>query len=122
MAEAAAPEQPQEEQAPQEEPQPVEEFCEIALWRGYAKSRFYARLGAGDGAYEIAVAESPPFRLRANATPEESNGAAASHRALVEALIEDGWETVGAPNPWYASKFRRALSTEPEPLAPLVQT
>ena len=89
---------------------PTEEFCEILVWRGYAKARFYARLDIesheGD---EFAVAESPTFRFRGNGTPDDTDAAHEAHEALVNRLIDKGWEPEDTTGPWYAVRFRRPL-------------
>jgi hypothetical protein len=90
----------------------TEEICEIAVWRGYAKSVFYGRLDASvvpEGT-ELAVAESPPFRFRGNGEPDRTEAAEAAYNALVERLVADGWELDASGNAWYASRFRRPLT------------
>jgi hypothetical protein len=92
---------------------PVEEICSIGLWRGYVKSRFYAGLIGGEGeGIEYALAESQAVRLHGEGTPERTEAAAQAHEALVNYLIEAGWE-VDAPvngESWYALRFRRAAA------------
>jgi hypothetical protein len=90
----------------------TEEICEIAVWRGYAKSRFYGRLDTPvlPGETELAVAESPPFRFRGNGQPDRTEAAQAAHDALVEKLVADGWELDDPGDAWYASRFRRPLT------------
>jgi hypothetical protein len=90
---------------------PVEEVCEIGIWRGYVKSRFYAGLiGSREEGIEFALAESLPVRLRGNGTPDRTGAAAEAHEALVNYLIESGWELEPARNgeSWYSLRFRRA--------------
>jgi hypothetical protein len=92
---------------------PVEEICEIGIWRGYVKSRFYAGLIGGENeGIEFALAESQPVRLRGNGTPERTGDAAEAHEALVNYLIESGWEVEPSRNGegWYALRFRRAAA------------
>ena len=88
--------------------EPTEEVCEILVWRGYAKARFYARLEL-DETDEFAVAESPSFRFHGNGTPENTEAARAAHRTLVEKLRAKGWEQEETTGPWYAARFRRPL-------------
>lgn len=88
--------------------EPTEEFCEIFVWRGYAKARFYARLEL-DETDEFAVAESPSFRFHGNGTPDNTEAARAAHRALVEKLRAKGWEQEDTTGPWFAARFRRPL-------------
>lgn len=92
-------------------PAPVEtdEFCEIAVWRGYAKSRFFARLDFAE-AYDIAVGESEIFGLRGKDVPARTPAAESAHAGLVAALVEDGWEPLPDPEPWYATRFRRRVA------------
>jgi hypothetical protein len=99
------------------EPPPQHERCEIALWRGYAKARFFAKLTTGSGEYEYGVAESQPFRARRNGTVEQTQRAEAAHRSLVEFLTGEGWEQEENPDgAWYASRFWRPVAaTEARP-------
>jgi hypothetical protein len=92
--------------------QPVEEICAIGLWRGYVKSRFYAGLIGGGEGIEYALAESQAVRLHGDATPERTKAAAQAHEALVNYLIESGWEVDSPVNGerWYALRFRRAVA------------
>ena len=90
---------------------PTEEICEIAVWRGYRKSCFYARLdvaarGEDEGS---AVAESTPFRYSGNGTLEQTEAAEAAHRTLVEELMTQGWEPCESAGSWYAARFSRPL-------------
>jgi hypothetical protein len=90
-------------------PEPTEEICDIFVWRGYAKARFYARLDL-DETDEFAVAESPVFRFRGNGMPDPTDAAKAAHRTLVEKLVAKGWEPEETSSgPWYAARFRRPL-------------
>lgn len=90
---------------------PTEELCEIALWRGYTRSRFYARLdvAARLDAEGCAVGESTPFRFSGNGTLEQTEAAEAAHRALVEQLMAQGWKPCDSRGPWYAARFIRTL-------------
>jgi hypothetical protein len=90
----------------------TEEICEIAVWRGYAKSRFYGRLDGSElpEETELAVAESPPFRFRGNGAPDRTEEAVAAYEALVEKLVADGWELDSSGDVWYAGRFRRPLT------------
>lgn len=92
--------------------QSVEEICAIGLWRGYVKSRFYAGLIGGGEGIEYALAESQAVRLRGDGTPERTEAAAQAHEALVNYLIESGWEVDAPVNGecWYALRFRRAAA------------
>jgi hypothetical protein len=106
------------EEAAKAEPLPTEELCEILVWRGYAKARFYARLDLPqfdpedvDG--QFAVAESSSFRFNGNGTPEPTEAAKAAHQALVEKLVAKGWEQEPTHGPWYAARFSRPLEQSP---------
>lgn len=88
---------------------PTEELCEILVWRGYSKARFYARLDIEHDGDEFAVAESPTFRFRGNGTPDGTTAAKEAHEALVAKLVAKGWEPEGTSGPWYAVRFRRPL-------------
>lgn len=90
---------------------PTEELCEITVWRGYTRSRFYARLDVAARLDEegCAVAESTPFRFTGNGTLEQSEAAEAAHRTLIEELVAHGWELCDSGGPWYAARFSRAL-------------
>lgn len=78
--------------------------CEIALWRGYVKARFYARFIGGDPL--AAIAMSPMFRCR-SAMPDETEEPAAALSALVDHLVADGWELSGQGAAWYARRLTR---------------
>ena len=90
---------------------PTDELCEIALWRGYTKTRFYARLDVSARAEDegSAVAESPAFRFSGNGTPAQTEAAEDAHRALVDELMTRGWEPCESTGPWYADRFSRPL-------------
>lgn len=78
------------------------ELCEIAWWRGYFKSEFYA---VADGRE---LARSRTFRWRVETPPAPDHQAAsAAHEALVGRLRKAGWEPLGQAIPWYAQRFRR---------------
>ncbi len=120
-SEAAASEVPPVEAEQIEEP--TEEFCQISIWRGYAKSRFFARLEIGDNRYhEVAVAESPTFRPKGNGTPERTAAAEAAHAALLGFLLAEGWEVEGKADPWYADRLRRSVADRESASAPLPTT
>jgi hypothetical protein len=90
----------------------TDEFCEIAVWHGYAKSRFYARLDVPVSPDEaaFAVAESHPFRFRGNGIPDRTEASEAAYDALVKKLVAKGWEFDASGDGWYASRFRRPLT------------
>jgi hypothetical protein len=90
---------------------PTEELCEITVWRGYTRSRFYARLDVAARLDEegCAVADSTPFRFTGNGTLEQTEAAEAAHRALIEELVAHGWEPCDSGGPWYAARFSRPL-------------
>jgi hypothetical protein len=92
--------------------EPTEEVCEILVWRGYAKARFYARLELEE-TDEFAVAESASFRFHGNGAPDDTKAARAAHQALVEKLRAKGWEQEDTTGPWYAARFRRPLEQVP---------
>jgi hypothetical protein len=74
--------------------------CTIAVWHGYVKSRFYARVCTPDGETHT-VAESPTFRRRGD-VPEQLPDAVKAHEALLDRLGADGWRPVGNLGAWYA--------------------
>jgi hypothetical protein len=78
------------------------ERCEIVLRRGYVKGQFYAR--DENDAY---IAGSPMFRLRGRSTVRETDAALAAQGALVDALVEGGWEPYDRGRAWYADRFVR---------------
>lgn len=90
-------------------PLPALETCEIAVWQGYLKARFYARVLDPDEG-ELAVAESTSFRSRGNGTLEQTEDAVAAHKQLVDYLARQGWTVQSEASPWYASKLARADS------------
>jgi hypothetical protein len=66
--------------------------CRVRLWKGYVKKQFYAETASGEW-----VGKSPYFRLEQGEEIEDSHNAAAAFDALVERLLEDGWEITGRP-------------------------
>jgi hypothetical protein len=90
-----------------ERPQTVTaESCEIELWRGYVKCRFYAAsLDRPHAAAAFAL--SPFFRLPDEETPTEK--AAEALTTLVERLERDGWTVGSAGARWYQLRLNRSL-------------
>lgn len=80
--------------------------CQIAHWRGYFRSRFYARVLGQDGS-EFALAESPLFRTRGTGLPDRTDEAVAAFEALITQLENDGWERAGGDDTWFGRTFRR---------------
>ena len=76
------------------------ETCEIVFWRGYVKCAFYAVFQAGE------PVGSPFFRCRER-FPAASGRPLEAHRALVEQLTADGWETATRGRAWYSLSLRR---------------
>lgn len=93
---------------PREAETPVRfERCEIAQWRGYVTSAFYARRD-GDGAAVTPC--SPGFRK-----PEaDVDAAREAHRKICDALVGDGWTEIGSAGPWFATRFERPLPAQAE--------
>jgi hypothetical protein len=85
--------------------------CEIALWHGYLKSRFYARLIRPDGT-ELAAAESGPFRNAGEEHPEPTEEARAALDKLLDELMESGWELDGTGPDWYSRRLWRPGSEQ----------
>jgi hypothetical protein len=82
--------------------------CEIALWRSYGKTAFYARtFREGE---EVVVAESRPFQSNGGEIPEPAGAALEAHRALCDELVRAGWERLGRRHTWYSDMFRRDFS------------
>lgn len=90
-------------------PAPDTLTCQIAYWRGYRKSAFYARAFDEEG-YEVAVAESPLFKTQGKGTPDRTEDAVAAHKALLAQLSSDGWELQGGGDTWFGKTLRRRLS------------
>ena len=86
------------------------ETCEIAWWRGFIMSEFYAIAIRQDGTV-TQIYRSPSFRWRRNQPPPERRSALAARDTLVERLLLDKWETVGRGPHWYAVRFRRIRPT-----------
>ena len=83
------------------EPVLTAQVCEIKLWRGFAKCRFYAGLGGSDEA----LVASPYFRLRDERTPTpEAEHALAD---LLSRLQDDGWMVVSEGPGWYRHWLQR---------------
>jgi hypothetical protein len=80
--------------------------CEIAWKAGYLKSTFRAMAGAPGGGRRKSIGESPSLRWTLMTDPEPpTSEMIASVKILVSALIEAGWEQVGAGTSWYAQRF-----------------
>jgi len=92
------------------------ESCEIAIWRGYWKGRFYARPTFPEPG-DYAIEASPYFRIRSD-LPKQRGGALRAYEQLVERLIRQGWEPSGLGGEWYEQWFRRALLATPGPPRP----
>jgi hypothetical protein len=90
------------------------EICEIECWHGYVRCDFYARglMPAGDEE----VGRSPLFWWRHRDPPPQEGSALIAHQALVDRLLADGWEPIGARRPWYAQRFRRSLDGSGAPV------
>lgn len=91
------------------------EVCEIDYWRGYLKCDFYARSVPVESGQE--VARSPLFLWLRNIPPQRDGKALAAHTALVQRLLDAGWEPHGTRGPWYAQRFRRAVFDDLEDAA-----
>ena len=90
--------------------------CEIALWRGYRNTHFYARTFVDDE--EVAVLESPSFRARGKGTLDRTEEAVAAHEALSRKLREAGWTQVAAGRLWYGDIFQRDVIVAEAPAPP----
>jgi hypothetical protein len=93
--------------------QPTERACDIRFWRGYRKAAFYAR--TFEDGEEVAVAESPLFRVRGNGQPERTREAENAYEALREGLEREGWRLVESGDAWFDHTFRREPRVSPEP-------
>jgi hypothetical protein len=83
-----------------------EAACDITVWRGYRKAKFYARVVAAHGE-EFAVAESEAFRWRGNGTLEQTEDAVAAHNQLLDYLESHGWKVRAEAPIWYAKTLTR---------------
>ena len=92
-----------------DEPAPLAEpdACEIAVWKGYRKARFYARVLATDGT-EFALAESDSFRWRGNGSLDQTEDAAAAHQQLLDHLASHGWSVHQETPTWYVKTLKRS--------------
>jgi len=85
--------------------------CEVDWWRGYVKSHFYARLGAG-GDRESILLTSPSFRWsKAEPPPPTLRHVADAHAALIAQLKADGWVPTRRGTHWYALQLQRRRAT-----------
>ena len=86
------------------------ETCEIAWWRGFVMSEFYAIAVRHDGTV-MQVYRSPSFRWRREHPPPRLGSAVAAQDTLVKMLLRDNWETVGCAPHWYGVRFRRRIGS-----------
>jgi hypothetical protein len=95
-------------QEPYVEPEPAVDtrICSIAVWRGYRKATFYAEAYEGDEA--VALAESPTFKYKGNGIPDQTEAAAEAHRALMELLRQEGWQSVQQGPAWFEQTLTRS--------------
>jgi hypothetical protein len=77
-------------------------MCEIALWEGYVKSQFYARVMTPEGK-EFALACSPLFRVKNPFARDEV--ARSAHVHLAQQLLEGGWKPDGRGKYWWELRF-----------------
>jgi hypothetical protein len=89
-------------------------WCEIEWVRSFRGSQFEARPLTPAAAADLP--RSPLFRWREDRPPPETNAdAREAHEALLQALVEAGWEPVADTGPWYGERFRLAAAgDEPE--------
>ena len=88
--------------------EPQVETCRIVRWRGYRKEAFYAHR-AGDPPETSLGEQSPAFRWRGPATPEDAPEARSAHLELVSRLKEEGWTEIGQGKEWYETELARAV-------------
>jgi len=84
--------------------------CEVLVWRGYVRSRFYARCVGPDGS-QIVIAESPAFRFRATDDGAPNDAVRSAHEDLLAELEAEGWEVVDSGTRWYRTRLRRRSDT-----------
>jgi hypothetical protein len=91
------------------------ETCLIDWSRGYIKSQFYAK-ALGIAGQEYVAETSPLFRWNSAAPPERTEHILTAHRALVEALLAQGWKPIepaeptqypASDRPWFEQLFQR---------------
>lgn len=103
--------------APQPRPDPrapTWEICEIA-WRRRTHRvifdddcEFWAAANGADGPYSAGV--SPRWGLFVPPPSPADPATAAAHRALVEELIQEGWQPTGERgDSWWTLRFRRPV-------------
>ena len=88
--------------------EPQLETCRIVRWRGYRKEAFYAHR-AGDPPETSLGEQSPAFRWRGPATPEDAPEARSAHLELVARLKAEGWTEIGQGKDWYETELARAV-------------
>jgi hypothetical protein len=90
---------------PQRRDVAADQFCEIRLWRGYAKCQLYVEVEGSPGAF----VESQHFRLR---NPMVANDRAQSVLAgLLTDLERSGWLVIETGPDWYRRRLQRTMPT-----------
>lgn len=87
------------------------ETCRIGLWRGYATSRFVARITEGPESGTV-IETSSSFRWRGS-KPRDMEEARLAHYELVSLLKNAGWSPNGEGSEWYETELARPTLVPP---------
>jgi len=87
------------------------EICEVVWWRGYTKGRFQAYTSPSSQL----IAQSPEIRWRSSARPGPSEAVVKALDALMQQLIDAGWEvTSQREEAWFGLVLSRPVTAEHE--------
>jgi hypothetical protein len=80
--------------------------CEIVLWRGYARSRFYAVVTDENGDQHALAASRPLKAPRGDVGAGADPAFASAYAELLEQLSADGWQVAASDQPFETTLVR----------------
>lgn len=106
----------------------VREMCEIQWEAHYpgvlsvvvsmvAYSAHWIAVSIGPKGREV-IASSPTFRYNSDISEGGGREGEWAFNELVQTLVRDGWEPLGAGYPWWNHRFQRYVLAKPEPPTP----